>query len=77
MHFTTLLTTLALASTAISAALPGTPIAVEERGTPIEERQSTPTVYGRFYPDSACGGAWVDDIVSLFHRLVRVMEDWG
>ena len=31
--------------------------------TPVQERQATPTIYARFYPDGGCHGDWVDDTV--------------
>ncbi|KAF2652013.1 hypothetical protein K491DRAFT_781440 [Lophiostoma macrostomum CBS 122681] len=52
MQLTTLTLTSLLA--ALAAAAPG---------TPVQERQATPTVYARFYPDAGCHGDWVDDTV--------------
>ncbi|KAF2635466.1 hypothetical protein P280DRAFT_473748, partial [Massarina eburnea CBS 473.64] len=37
--------------------------AVTATPTPVEERQATPTIYARFYPDGGCHGDWVDDTV--------------
>ncbi|KAF2868770.1 hypothetical protein BDV95DRAFT_609678 [Massariosphaeria phaeospora] len=53
MQFTTVLASLVLAATSVHA-LPG---------SPVQERQATPTIYARFYPDTGCNGQWVDDTV--------------
>lgn len=32
-------------------------------GSPVQERQATPTIYAQFFPDGGCHGSWIDDIV--------------
>ncbi|KAF2111076.1 hypothetical protein BDV96DRAFT_690501 [Lophiotrema nucula] len=51
MQFTTTLAALFIAS---AAALPG---------TPVQERQATPTAYLRFFNGGGCQGNWVEDFV--------------
>lgn len=53
MHFSTFASFLAATVVAVHA-IPG---------TPVQERQATPTVYVQFFPDGGCHGAWVDDTV--------------
>ncbi|KAF2739575.1 hypothetical protein EJ04DRAFT_508841 [Polyplosphaeria fusca] len=54
MYFTTALTALALALATSVHAAPGSPIA---------ERQATPTIYVRFYNGGGCQGDWQEDTV--------------
>ncbi|KAF2800968.1 hypothetical protein K505DRAFT_412592 [Melanomma pulvis-pyrius CBS 109.77] len=53
MQFSTTLVSLVIAALSVQA-MPA---------TPVQERQSTPTIYARFYPDGGCHGDWVDDTV--------------
>lgn len=53
MQFSTTLVSLVLAALSVQA-MPA---------TPVQERQATPTIYARFYPDGGCHGDWVDDTV--------------
>lgn len=52
MHFSTVVPYFLLALSA--SAIPG---------TPVQERQATPTVYARFFNNGGCQEPWVEDTV--------------